>query len=104
MTISNRLDMFNANEDQVKLQDTLKHETLKAAKKCTGERPKSQSGFTSVETLDSIEKNHAASLAGNHGQYRTLPHRTTALQRRDKERYVIGLAEEVECHLKADVL
>ena len=46
--------------------------------------------------LKSIEESRAASLAGNHDQHRSLSHRTRTLLRRDKERYVRGLAEEVE--------
>ena len=35
----------------------------------------------------------------NCDQYRVLSHRTRALMRRDKERYVRGLSEDVKCHL-----
>ena len=47
------------------LWDTFKRETLEAAKKCIGERPRSRCGFTSVETLESIEESHGARLAGS---------------------------------------
>ena len=53
------------------------------------------SSFTSVETLDSIEESRAARLAGDNDQYRALSRRTRTLLRRDKERYVRGLAEDV---------
>ena len=59
----------------------------------------SRSGFTSVKTLESIEKSRTSRLAGNHDQYRALSRRTRTLLRRDKERYVRGLAEDVEYHL-----
>ena len=66
-----------------------------------GERPRSRSGFASVEMLKSIEESHAARLAGNHDQYRALSHRNGALLRRGKESYVMGLSEDVECNLNA---
>ena len=77
-------------------------QTLEAAKECIGECPRSWSGFTSVETLKSIEESRAARLAGNHEKFRALPSRTRTLLRRDKERYVRGLAVDVKCHLKAN--
>ena len=82
----------------------MKRETLEAAKECIGKHPRSRSGLASVETLESIEVSRAARLAGNHDQYRTLSRKTRILLRRDKERYVRGLAEDVECHLNANAL
>ena len=76
-------------------------QTLEAAKECIGECPRLRSGLTSVETLESIEESHAARLAGAHDQYRALSCKTRTLLRIDKERYVRGLAEDVECHLNA---
>ena len=64
----------------------------------------SRSGFTSVETLQSIEKSLTARLAGDHDQYRALSRWTRTLLRRDKERYGRGLAEDVESHLNANDL
>ena len=61
-------------------------------------------GFTSVETLEGIEQSRAVRLAGDHDQYRALSHRTRTFLRRDKDRYVRGLAEDVECHLNANDL
>ena len=75
--------------------DTFKRETLEAAKECTGERPRSRSGFIPVETLESIEESRAARLAGDYDQYRALSRKTWGLLRRDKERYVRGLTEDV---------
>ena len=49
----------------VELWDTLKRETLEVAKVCVGGHPRSRSGFSSVETLDSIQDNRTARLAGN---------------------------------------
>ena len=66
MTVSNRFEAFDTHEDPEELWDTFKRETLEAAKECIGERPRSRSGFTSVETLESIEENHAARLAVDH--------------------------------------
>ncbi|XP_050735881.1 uncharacterized protein LOC127008208 [Eriocheir sinensis] len=81
---------------------TFKRETLQTAKECIGEHPRSRSGFASMETLENIEESRGARLAGNRDQYRVLSCRTSALLRRDKERYVRGLAEEVEGHLNAN--
>ena len=53
-------------EDPEELWDTFKHETVEAAKECIGEPLRSQSGFASVETLESIEESHSAKLAGNY--------------------------------------
>ena len=88
MTVSNRFGWLNTLEDPEELWDTFKRESLEAAKECIGECPMSQSGFASVETLESIEESRAARLAGNHDQYRALSRRTRTLLRRDKERYV----------------
>ena len=65
-------------------------------------RPTSKTSL--VETLESIEESRTARLAGNHDQYRALSCRTRTLLRREKERYVRGLAKDVECHLNADDL
>ena len=78
--------------------------TLEAASECIGERPRPRSGFTWVETLESIEESRTARLAGDHDQYRALSGRTRTLLRRDKERYVRVLTEDVECHLNANDL
>ena len=99
VTVSNQFGVLDTLEDPEELWDTFKRETLEAAKECIGERPRSRSGFTSVETLESIES-RAARLAGNHDQYRALSRRTRTLLRRDKERYVRGLAEDVEWSFK----
>ena len=68
-----------------------------------GERPRSQNGFITVETLESIEESRTR-LAGDHDQYRALSRRTRTLLRRDKEGYDRGLAEDVKCHLNANDL
>ena len=91
--VSNRFGVLDTLEDLEELWDTFKRETLEAAKECTGEHPRSRRGFTSVETLESIEESRAARLAGDHDQYRALSHRTKTFLRRNKERYVKGLAE-----------
>ncbi len=67
-----------------------------------GPRPKC--GFASEETLENNEKSRAARPAGNQDRYRALSHRTRALLRRDKERYVRSLAEEVEGHFNVNDL
>ena len=56
-----------------------------------------------METLDSIEKSHAARLAGSRTSTRALSRRTRTLLR-DKERCVRSLAENAEDHLKANDL
>ena len=69
VTVYNRFGVLDTHEDPVELWDSFKRETLEAAKECIGERPMSPSGFTSVETLESIEKSRAARLVGDHDQY-----------------------------------
>ena len=78
--------------------------TLEVAKECIAERPRSRRGFTSVKTLESIEESRAARLAEDHDQYRALSRRTRTFLRRNKERYVRGLAEDAERHLNANDL
>ena len=50
VTVSNRFEALNTLEDPEELWDTFKHEALEAASECIGERPRSRSGFTSVDT------------------------------------------------------
>ena len=66
------------------LWDILKRKTFKAAKGWSGERPRSQDDFASLETLKSLEKNRAARLAGNRDQYKVLSHRTRTLLRESR--------------------
>ena len=54
--------------------------------------------------MERIDESRAARLAGDHDQYRALSCRTRILLRKDEERYVRGLAEDVECHLNANDL
>ena len=82
MTVYNRFGVLNTLEDLEHLWDTFKRETLEATKECIEERPRSRSGFTSVETLESIEERRAARLAGDQDQYRALSRRTRTLLRR----------------------
>ena len=56
VSVSNRFGVLDTLEEHEELWDTFKRETLEAAKECIGERPRSWSGFTSVETLESIEE------------------------------------------------
>ena len=100
--ISNRFRALDTVEDHEELWDTFKRETLEAAKECIGERPGSRSGFTSVETLESIEESRTGRLSGDHNQYRALSCSTRILLRKDEESYVSGLAEDVKCHLNAN--
>ncbi|KAG0713018.1 X-linked retinitis pigmentosa GTPase regulator-interacting protein 1 [Chionoecetes opilio] len=102
--VSNQFDVLGALGDPVELWDTFKRETLQAAKECIGERPRSRRGFVSTETLEKIEESRAARLAGNRDQHRALSRQTRTLLRRDKERYVRSLAEDVEGHLNANDL
>ncbi|MEL6802745.1 MAG: reverse transcriptase domain-containing protein, partial [Bacteroidota bacterium] len=104
VTVSNRFNVLSTLEDPVELWDTFKRETLEAAKECIGERPRSRGGFVSEEALANIEESRAARLTGSRDQYRALSRRTRALLRRDKERYVRSLAEDVESHLNANDL
>ena len=86
MTVSNRFRVLDTFEDPEELWDTFKRETFEAAKECIGERPRSRSGFTSVETQESNEQSRAARLAGSHDQYKALSCRTSTLLRREKKR------------------
>ena len=104
VAVSNRFEVLGALEDPGELWDAFKRETLKATEECVGERPRSRSGVASGETLEAIEESRAARLAGNLDHYRTLSRRTRALLRRDKERYVRELAEDVEGCLNANNL
>ena len=56
MTVSYRFGVLDTLEDPEELWDTIKRETLEAANECNGERLRTWSGFTSVETLESIEE------------------------------------------------
>ena len=100
VTVSNRFEALDTFEDPEELWGTFKRETLEAASECIGERPRSRSGFTSVETLESIEESRSARPAGDHDHYRALSSRTRILLRRNKERYVRGLAEDIELPFK----
>lgn len=57
-----------------------------------------------MEMLDCVEESCSAGLAGNRDQYRALAHRARTFLRKDKERNVMGLAEEVEDCLNANDL
>ena len=81
LTCAQELDTLEEPEE---LWNIFKRETLEAAKECIGKQPRSGSGFTSVETLESIEESRATRLTGDHDQYRALSHRTRTLLRRDK--------------------
>lgn len=54
-----------------------------------------RSGGSSRKTLENIEESRAARLVGDSERYRNLSRRTRIPLRRDKERYVRGLDEEV---------
>lgn len=93
--VSNQFNVFTTLEDPVQLWDTFKCKTIEAARECIGEHPRSRCDFASEETLET-ERNRTARHAGNQDCYRALLHRTRALLRRDKGRYVRSLTEEVE--------
>ena len=96
VAVSNRFGVLDTLEDPEEMWNTFKRETLKVTEECVGERPRSRSGVASEDTLRNIEESRAARLAGDLDHYRTLARRTRALLRRDKERYVRELAENVE--------
>ncbi|KAG0714100.1 Tyrosyl-DNA phosphodiesterase 2 [Chionoecetes opilio] len=104
VVVSNRINVLGALEDNVELWDTFKRETLQTAKECIGERPRSRRGFVATETLENIEESRTARHARNQDQYGSLSRRTRTLLRKDKERYVRNLAEDVEGHLNANAL
>ena len=56
VTVSNRFEVLDALEDQVKLWNNFKRETLEAAIGCVGERSRSRGGFALAGTVVSIEK------------------------------------------------
>lgn len=56
------------------------------------------------ETLASNTENRSVRLTGSRDQYRTLSCTTKALLRKDNERYVKGLAEDIESHLHGNDL
>ena len=85
VTVSNWFEVLGPIEDLVDLWDKFKCKTLEAAKRYIGEYPRSLDDLALAETLDSIEKSHAARLAGNRDQYRTLSHRMRTLLRRQGE-------------------
>ena len=70
--VSNQFGALDTLEDSEELWDAFKRETLEAAKECIRERPRSRSGFTSVETLESIEESRTARLAGVHDLKRQI--------------------------------
>ena len=99
MTVSNQFEVLGTLEDPGELWDTFKRETLSAAEQCIGARLGVRGAFVLQETLDLVEESRAARLAGDRGQHRTLSRRARASLRRDKERYVRGIVEEVEGNL-----
>lgn len=69
---------------------------------CMRECPRSRGGFVWAETLECAEESSTEMLAWNRDQYRALARRTKTLVRRDRDRYVRSLAEEVEGQLNAN--
>lgn len=104
VAVSNRFEALSSLEDPEELWGAFKRGTLEATEECVGKRPRSRSGITSGETLETIEASRAARLAGKTDLYRTLSRRTRALLRRDKERHVRELVEDVEGCLNANNL
>ena len=72
-------------DDREELWDTLKRETLEAAKACIVEYPRSRSDFTSVEIMESIEESHAARIAGDHDYYRVVTEDYNSPEKRQGE-------------------
>ena len=91
-TVSNRFGALDTLEDPEELWDTFRRETLEAAKECDRERQRSRRAFVLVEMLDSTEESCVARVTGNRNQYRALSRKTRALLRRNKKRYLRGLA------------
>ena len=56
VTVSNQFEVLDALEDQVKLWNNFKRETLEAAIGCVDERSRSRGGFALAGTVVSIEK------------------------------------------------
>ena len=72
VTVSIRFGVPDTLEDPEELWYTFKRETLEAAEECVGERPRSRSSLTSVETLESNEESRTARLAGDHDLKRQI--------------------------------
>ena len=77
VTVSNRFGVLNTLEDHVELWDTFKRDILEAAKECIWECPRSWCGFTTVETLESIEESRAASTGLCHVRLKLSLEETT---------------------------
>lgn len=79
LRVSNWLDVLRTLQDLVELWNIFKGETLLAAKDCTGERPRSRTGFASVKTLGNAERSRSVKLDGNRNRYTALLRRNRAL-------------------------
>ena len=76
--------------------DTFKEETLEAARRTVGFRPRSGGGSPSAETLAAVEESRAARLAGDNRRHSDLVKRNKAQLRAVRERVVSELAGEAE--------
>ena len=76
--------------------DTFKEETLEAARRTVGIRPRSNKSSVLVETLAAINESCTARLAGDRRWHSELEKRSNAQLRTDQERVVSELAREAE--------
>ena len=70
-----------------------------AAKECFVEYLRSQNGFASANTLESIVESRTTRPTVNRDQYMAFSGRTRAFLSRDNKRYVRSLTEDIEYHL-----
>ena len=104
VAVSNRFEVLGTLQDPADLWDTFKRETLSAAGDCLGSRPRRRRWGISEETLNTVELSRAARLDGDHVLHRQLSRSARASLRKDKERYVRGIAEELEGHFQKNDL
>jgi len=98
VAVSNLFEVVGTLQDPAELWDTFKRETLSAAEECLGVRPRRRRRVVSDETLNTIEMSRAARLDGNHVLHRELSCSARASLRMDQERYIRGIADELEGH------
>ena len=97
--VSDRCGSLGAQEDPNQLWEAFKCGTLEAARACIPVRPKARSRFVTRETLDIIGRSRTARLDGKTGLHVQLRRQAKSAVKKDKERWVQGIAREVESNL-----
>jgi sorting nexin-29 len=96
--VSERLDRIGNMSDPDRLWEAFKRGTLDAAGVCIPVKPRRKNDFVTTETREIIEASRAARL-NRTGLHRQLRRQARAALGSDKERWVRGIAEEVEKRL-----